>query len=88
MRRGIRKYFPKHVSELSANVGAGLRALLASHNNLEEAHHTCVSGLLADVPATVEQLRLSGLRLVQDAVGRVEGPIENIVERSNTFLLD
>lgn len=60
--------FPEDWGDLASHVGAGLRSLLESPNDLEEAHHTCVYGLLASRPPTVEMLRATGLRLLSDVV--------------------
>lgn len=57
---------------LAANAGAGLRVLLASGADLEEARVTCNAGLLASEPVTLDQLRRTGERLLQDAIEPLE----------------
>lgn len=52
----------------------GLAALLASDQDLEQALHTCINGLLASRPPTSEQLCIAGQRLMGDAIDTfVEG---------------
>ncbi|MGC4074016.1 MAG: hypothetical protein QM760_16190 [Nibricoccus sp.] len=55
--------FPERWKALATQVGAGLRALLASPEDLEEAAYTCNNGLLASRPVTPEQLRITLERL-------------------------
>ncbi len=64
--------FPSRWESLGRRVGAGLRALLASDRDMKEAHTACANGLLATLPVTAEQLRLTGFRLLQDAVEPLE----------------
>ncbi len=76
----IRARFPKNWKTLARRTGAGLRQLLNSPNDLDEARHTCENGLLASSPPTAEQLRLVGLRLLQDAIEPLEkmkGPAQS-----------
>lgn len=65
-------HFPDNWQELAAQLGDGLRALLTSPEDLDEAWHTCLHGLLAFRAPTADQLRIAGLRLLQDAVESVE----------------
>jgi hypothetical protein len=65
---GLRSRFPSKWADVSGMLGAGLRALLASGEDLEEAFHTCENGLLSSKSVTAENLRIAGLRLIQDAV--------------------
>jgi hypothetical protein len=71
-REALQDHFPDDWRELAARAGQGLRALLASEPNLEQAWHTCVNGLLASSPPTLDTLRIAGLRLLQDAVVPLE----------------
>ncbi|MBN1773936.1 MAG: hypothetical protein JXB32_21940 [Deltaproteobacteria bacterium] len=71
--KGLRACFPSRWRALARSTGSGLRRLLDSPPDLGEAHHTCVYGLLRSRPATVEELGISGRRLLQDAVEPVEG---------------
>lgn len=68
----LKNRFPGEWAELGARAGTGLRALLSSPPDLEEARHTCALGLLASVRPSSEQLRIAGLRLIQDAVELLE----------------
>ena len=51
-----------------SKVGLGIQQLLKSESDLDEAHHTCIYGLLTSLQPTKEQLRLAGERLMGDAV--------------------
>ena len=67
-RRALRATFPESWPQLAATAGAGLRELLHSEKDLEQAAHANNNGLLAFRPATVEQLRATGQRLLQDVM--------------------
>jgi len=54
--------------ELACRVGSGLRELLASPQDFEQAYYTCANGLLSSKPPTEQQLRIAGQRLMQDAI--------------------
>ena len=58
---------------LAKNSGSGLRSLLDSDEDLEEAHHTCVYGLLASYGVSKEELKEAGDRILGDAVETLEG---------------
>jgi hypothetical protein len=64
--------FPDSWKSLATRAGAGLRALLASPDDLEEAVHTCNNGLLAARPVSVDQLRIELQRLLLDAIEPLE----------------
>ena len=68
----LRACFGSEAAELASRAGNGLRELLASTSDLDEARHTCEWGLLASHPPTSEQLRARGLRLIQDAIEPLE----------------
>ncbi|MGH7242566.1 MAG: hypothetical protein ACREJD_04035 [Phycisphaerales bacterium] len=70
-RRAIEKCFPTRWRSLVAKVGTGMRELLESPADLGEAVNFCNVGLLANHQATQDQLRGSGLRLL-DIVKRFE----------------
>jgi len=53
-------------------VGEGLRALLESPADLEEAHHTCLNGLLASQPLSLDALQAAGERVLGEAVETLE----------------
>ena len=74
-RRALRERFPDDWHELARRTGSGLRKILASEPDLDEAYHTCEFGLLASAPPTLEELRITGRRLLKDAVEPLEkGP--------------
>jgi hypothetical protein len=70
--KALRECHGGSCNRLAANAGAGLRALLASQADLEEARDTCNAGLLAAAPATLDQLRRAAERLLQDAIEPLE----------------
>jgi len=71
-QKALQDRFPEDWHNLAHRTGAGLRELLDSAQDLNEAHHTCAYGLLASRPPTMEQLKMAGLRLLQDAVEPLE----------------
>ncbi len=71
-RKALRKRFPSDWRGLARRTGSGLRKILASEPDLDEARHSCVYGLLSSRPPTLEELRLSGERLLKDAVEPIE----------------
>lgn len=54
--------------KLIHKLGQGIQLLLDSEPDLDEAHHTCVYGLLASRPPSLEQLKIAGQRLLQDSI--------------------
>lgn len=64
--------FPNEWRALALRAGLGLRALLASRSDLEEAHHTCTMGLLSSQYTTLAALEAAGERVLGDAVERLE----------------
>lgn len=68
--------FPAEWRELARRAGQGLRALLASPPDLEQALHTCVNGLLASNPPTLTILRITGQRLLTDVIESLEKEAE------------
>lgn len=60
--------FPDTWKSLAAKAGDGIRALLSSPEDLEEAVHTCNNSLLAERPVTGEQLAIEAQRLLLDAI--------------------
>jgi hypothetical protein len=58
--------------ELAKRVGQGLRALLDSPADLEQAHFTCVNGLLNSEPPGREAFAIAGRRVLADAIARLE----------------
>jgi hypothetical protein len=71
--RALKQEFPTQWREIAANAGSGMRALLASPNDLEEAHYACINGLLASVGnVTIEQLRIVAEQVLVDAIEPLE----------------
>ena len=68
----LRTCFPQEWREFARRTGEGLRALLASPDDLEEAHHTCLNGLLATHGISLDELRKAGERLMETTVAGVE----------------
>lgn len=66
----LQSRFPSTWRELAVRVGSGLRQLLQPVNelDLEEAHHSCVFGLLVSQRPDLRQLRATGERLTHDAI--------------------
>jgi hypothetical protein len=56
------------IGSLASETGAGLRALLGSEEDLEQAAWANNAGLLASEPASPEELKFTALRLLQDAI--------------------
>lgn len=72
----LKACFPDEWQTLALRVGAGLRALMASQTDFEEAHHTCQNGLLASQPTSQDALFAAGERLLVDAVETLEDSIK------------
>lgn len=68
----LRACFPEDAVALARRAGSGMRDLLGSSEDLREARHTCVYGLLAQQPPSTEALLAVGRRLVQDAIEPLE----------------
>jgi hypothetical protein len=68
----LNEFFPATWADYASACGGGVRALLASPNDLEEAHHTCQSGLVASLRLSEETLRVTGERLLVDVIEPIE----------------
>jgi hypothetical protein len=68
----LKDRFPERWRRLAATSGEGLRKLLASDDDLREALVHCNNGLLAQAPASLEDLRAVGARVLQFAVDPLE----------------
>lgn len=68
----LRQCFPHRWRELAASAGDGLRKLLASGEDLQEAAFLCANGLLSRRNATADQLRDIGRRLLVFAIEPLE----------------
>jgi hypothetical protein len=71
-KKALQKCFPDEWQTLALRVGKGLRALLESPSDLEEAYHTCLNGLLASQPPTLGALLAAGERVLGDTVEILE----------------
>ncbi len=68
----LKACFPKGWSELILHLGDGLRSLLMSPDDFQQAYHTCMNGLLAQQSVNGVQLRIAGERLLMDVIAPVE----------------
>lgn len=66
--RALQDRFPTMWRELALRAGDGLRKLLNSPADLQQAAETCNNGLLAGRNVTAEQLRATGDRLLVSAI--------------------
>jgi hypothetical protein len=71
-QEALQACFPDEWRDLAKRAGNGLRGLLGSEIDFEEAHHTCRNGLLASQPPGIDALRAAGERLLGDAVETLE----------------
>ncbi len=71
-REALAEHFPEGWARYASATGDGVRALLASPNDLEEAHHSCQIGLAASLHLTKSQLEVAGKRLLVDAIEPLE----------------
>lgn len=71
-KKALQNCFPDEWQTLALRVGKGLRALLESPSDLEEAYHTCLNGLLATQPPTLGALLAAGERVLGDTVETLE----------------
>lgn len=69
-QKALQSSFPDTWRQLAQSAGSGLTELLrpANHEDLVEAHHTCISGLLSGSDLDLEALRLTEKRLQQDVL--------------------
>jgi len=68
----LKNRFPREWKDLALHAGDGVRALLASPPDLEQALRLCNDGLFARRPITGENLAATGRRLLGDGVGPLE----------------
>jgi len=70
----LKERFPRQWRELAMRAGSGVREILLPEHepDLEEARHTCEYGLLAAKAPSLNLLRVTGQRLVQDAIEPLE----------------
>lgn len=70
--RALQQRFPQRWRELAGSAGRGLRSLLASGEDLQEATEHCANGLLSRAPASASQLAAIGRRVIVFAVEPLE----------------
>lgn len=70
--KALRECFPHRWRKLAASAGEGLRKLLASPEDLEEATFHCANGLLSRRRRTMDELKATGERLLTFAVEPLE----------------
>jgi hypothetical protein len=68
----IQHCFPRRWRELALRSGAGIRALLASPEDLQQAAETCATSLLSGRNVTAEQIGNTGQRLIRFALEELE----------------
>ena len=73
----LQRRFPGQWKDLAAKAGSGLRQLLASPADLEEAAHSCAAGLLTSRRLNLEQMRIAARRLLQDAIEPLQAMAKN-----------
>lgn len=66
--RALKERFPATWREMALRAGDGLRALIQSPEDLQQAAETCNNGLLANQNVTADQLNATGERLLASAV--------------------
>lgn len=71
-KEALHACFPTRWPELAASSGNGFRMMLERDEDFEQAHHTCKEGLLASNPPTLDELRNTGKRILQDAIEPLE----------------
>jgi hypothetical protein len=71
-KKALEHGFPDEWRELALRTGSGLRQLMQNKADLEEAHHTCINGLLASQPPTIAALTAAGDRLLGDVIETLE----------------
>ena len=71
-KQAIQLCFPHRWNSLAKTAGKGLRKLLASGEDLQEAVYFCNNGLLQGRNVTAAQLTDFGKRLIQDAIEPLE----------------
>ena len=71
-QKAVQHCFPHRWRELAGTAGVGLRKLLASGEDLQEATFLCANGLLSRNKPAASQLNDIGQRLIQDAIEPLE----------------
>lgn len=81
----LRTCFPAAWKPMALRAGDGLRELLESRADLDEALWTCINGLLVRRQVSTENLRVTGLRLLQDAVEPLAASARSAAADSSTL---
>lgn len=68
MAQALAEKFPRHAADLAARAGNGVRELLASEADLDQALRTCNLGLLASFDIGIAALRATGQRLIAEVI--------------------
>lgn len=71
-QHALRTKYPQRASTLMQTVGSGLRELLQSPEDMEQAVETCQIGLLAKRRVNVPILQATGLRILRAVIDPVE----------------
>jgi hypothetical protein len=70
--RALETKFPNEVRELALRSGDGLKVLLNQEYDFEQAVKTCNDSLLANRKVTPEQLKVTGMRFIDDVIDHME----------------
>jgi hypothetical protein len=68
----LQSKFADQAVALAMQAGNGIRELLESDFDIEQAYFTCTNGLLSAIQITPEQFKIAGARLLQDAIVSLE----------------
>ncbi len=74
--KACKECFPEDWQALAKSAGSGLRELLASESDFQEAYYTCINSVLSATGVTPEQLKITGQRLLTFTIEPFEGRIE------------
>ena len=72
MAEALRARFPARARQLALNAGAGIRALMSSDGDREEALSVCNKGLLASLEVSRDAFAATGRRFIQQVVEPLE----------------
>ena len=72
MARALHAKLPRRAAGLAVRAGDGIRELLASKNDVDEALKTCNLGLLASMDVDADALLATGRRLVEEVIEPLE----------------
>jgi hypothetical protein len=72
MAQALQARFPEHAKSLALQAGAGIRALMASAGDRDEALAICNMGLLASQEVGRDAFAATGRRLIQQVIEPLE----------------